>query len=99
MGDPDLTVDYDFLADCERKLGQLKTTFEDIENRRDDMKEHWGAGAIASAMEDFVDNWDDYRTRLVESIESVGKLVAGSKKAFEDLDKQLAEANKKKQKK
>ncbi|MEU6449055.1 hypothetical protein [Streptomyces sp. NPDC046979] len=99
MGDPDLTVDYDFLADCERKLGQLKTTFEDIENRRDDMKEHWGAGAIAAAMEDFVDNWDDYRTRLVESIESVGKLVAGSKKSFEDLDKQLAEANKKKQKK
>ncbi|WP_411092910.1 hypothetical protein [Streptomyces sp. 049-1] len=99
MGDPDLTVDYDFLADCERKLGQLKTTFEDIENRRDDMKEHWGAGAIAGAMEDFVDNWDDYRTRLVESIESVGKLVAGSKKSFEGLDKQLAEANKKKQKK
>ncbi|MER7802065.1 hypothetical protein [Streptomyces parvulus] len=99
MGDPDLTVDYDFLADCERKLGQLKKTFEDIGHRRDDMKEHWGSGHIAGVMEDFVDNWDDYRTRLIESIESVGGLVAGSKKAFEDLDKQLAEANKKKQKK
>ncbi|MEU1875107.1 uncharacterized protein YukE [Streptomyces ambofaciens] len=98
MGEPDLTVDYDFLADCERKLGQLKKTFEDIESRRDDMKEHWGSGAVAGAMEDFVDNWDDYRTRLVESIESVGGLVAGSKKAFEDLDEQLAKANKKKQK-
>ncbi|CAL9543130.1 hypothetical protein SUDANB176_04286 [Streptomyces sp. enrichment culture] len=99
MGDPDLTVDYDFLTDCERKLGQLKKTFEDIENRRDDMKEHWGSSAVAGAMEDFVDNWDDYRTRLIESIESVGKLVAGSKKAFEDLDDDLAKANKKKQKK
>ncbi|MEU9633543.1 hypothetical protein ACGFZZ_00725 [Streptomyces tendae] len=38
--------------------GQLKKTFEDIENRQ-----------------------DDYRIRLIESIESVGKLVAGSKKA------------------
>ncbi|MFI9819828.1 hypothetical protein ACIHFC_05020 [Streptomyces sp. NPDC052013] len=99
MADPDLTVDYDFLADCERKLGQLKRTFEGIENRRDDMKEHWGSSAVAGAMEDFVDNWDDYRTRLIEAIESVGKLVAGSKKAFEDLDDDLAKANKNKQKK
>ncbi|MFE6633778.1 WXG100 family type VII secretion target [Streptomyces tendae] len=99
MGDPDLTVDFDFLRDCERKLGQLKRTFEDIENRRDDMKEHWGSGSVADAMEDFVDNWDDYRTRLIESIESVGKLVGGSRKAFQDLDDELAKANKKKQKK
>ncbi|MBQ0966164.1 hypothetical protein KBY91_22050 [Streptomyces sp. RK23] len=94
-----MTVDFDFLRDCERKLGQLKKTFEDIENRRDDMKEHWGSGSVADAMKDFVDNWDDYRTRLIESIESVGKLVAGSKKAFQDLDDELAKANKKKQKK
>jgi uncharacterized protein YukE len=99
VADPDLTVDYDFLSDCERRLGQLKKTFEDIENRRDDMKEHWGSGAVAGAMEDFVDNWDDYRTRLIESIESVGQLVAGSKKAFKDLDDDLAKVNKKNQKK
>ncbi|MEU9521516.1 hypothetical protein [Streptomyces sp. NPDC048224] len=99
MGEPDLTVDFDFLRDCERKLGQLKKTFKDIENRRDDMREHWGSGSVADAMEDFVDNWDDYRTRLIESIESVGTLVAGSKKAFQDLDGELAKANRKKQKK
>ncbi|WP_435615045.1 hypothetical protein HFP71_15510 [Streptomyces sp. ARC32] len=99
MGDPDLTVDFEFLADCERKLGQLKKTFEDIEDRRDDMKEYWGSGAVAGAMEDFVDNWDDYRTRLIESITSVGGLVAGSKKSFEDLEQQLSKANEKKQKK
>jgi uncharacterized protein YukE len=99
MSDSDLTVDYEFLADCERKLGQLKKTFEDIENRRDDMSKHWGSGAIADVMKDFVNNWDDYRTRLVESLESVGKLVAGTKKAFDDLDKQLAKQGEKKQKK
>ncbi|CAL9296331.1 hypothetical protein [Streptomyces sp. SudanB66_2053] len=98
MSQPDLTVDYDFLTECERKLGQLKRTFEDMENRRDDMKEHWGSRAVAGAMQDFVDNWDDYRTRLVESLDNVGKLVAGSRKAFDDLDGELAKANKKKQK-
>ncbi|MFF3845407.1 hypothetical protein [Streptomyces sp. NPDC002328] len=98
MGDPDLTVDYEFLADCERKLGQLKKTFDDIENRRDEMDKYWGSGAIADVMEDFVDNWDDYRTRLVESLKSVGEMVAGTKKAFGDLDVQLAEQGKKKQK-
>ncbi|MEU5340985.1 hypothetical protein AB0H18_09135 [Streptomyces sp. NPDC020766] len=99
MASPDLTVDYEFLADSERKLGQLGRTFKDIENRRDDMKQHWGSGAIAEAMDDFVDNWDDYRTKLIEGIESVGKLVAGTKKAFEDLDDDLSKANEKKQKK
>ncbi len=49
-------------------------------------------------MEEFVDNWDDYRTRLIESIESVGKLVAGTKKAFHQLDDELAKANKKQKK-
>ena len=99
MNDSDLTVDYEFLADCERKLGQLKKTFEDIENRRDDMDKHWGSGAMAEVMRKFVDNWDDYRTRLVESLESVGKLVAGTKKAFVELDEELAKQGEKKQKK
>jgi predicted protein tyrosine phosphatase len=99
MSDSDLTVDYEFLADCERKLGQLKKTFEDIENRRDDMDRHWGSGAIADVMVDFVDNWDDYRTRLVESLKSVGEMAAGTKKAFKGLDEQLAKQGEKKQKK
>ncbi|MFE1286923.1 hypothetical protein [Streptomyces sp. NPDC058751] len=99
MADPDLTVDYDFLADSERMLGQLKRTFKDIENRRDDMRRHWGSGAIADAMGDFVDNWDDYRTKLIEGIESVGQQVAGTKKAFEELDHKLSKRDEKKQKK
>ncbi|NSL43210.1 hypothetical protein [Streptomyces sp. 8P21H-1] len=99
MADPDLTVDFEFLSDSERKLDQLRRTFKDIENRRDDMKQHWGSSAIAEAMGDFVDNWDDYRTKLIEGIESVGKLVAGTKKAFEDLDDDLSKANEKKPKK
>ncbi|MEV5979842.1 hypothetical protein [Streptomyces sp. NPDC052114] len=99
MSDPDLTVDFEFLADSERKLGQLKKTFEDIEKRRDEMNKHWGSGEIAGAMGDFVDNWDDYRTKLVEGLDSVGKLVSGTKKAFEDLEKQLGKRNEKKPKK
>lgn len=96
MTHPDLTVDYDFLADCERKLGKLKKTFEDIENRRDDMRRHWGSGAMTDAMDDFVDNWDDYRARLIESLVSVGELVAGTKTAFKDLDDQLSKRDQKK---
>ncbi|MFG2647428.1 hypothetical protein [Streptomyces sp. NPDC048436] len=94
MSRRDLTVDYEFLSDCERQLGNLRTTFKDIENRRDDMDKHWGAGNIADAMGDFVDNWDDYRTRLIEGLESTGKLVAETKKSFEKLDQELAEQSK-----
>ncbi|PBC62052.1 hypothetical protein BKI49_20930 [Streptomyces sp. Tue6028] len=99
MAEPDLTVDYDFLAESERKLGRLHRMFKDIENRRDDMHGHWGSDAVADVMVDFVDNWDDYRTKLIESIESVGKLVAGTKKAFEDLDDELSKRDEKKPKK
>lgn len=98
MSDPDLTVDFGFLAECERKLSKLKRDFEGIETRRDDMREHWGSGDIADAMADFVDNWDDYRTRLVEAIEGVGKLVNGSKESFKKLDGELAKATDGKQK-
>jgi uncharacterized protein YukE len=97
VADPDLKIDYDFLSDCERTLGQLVRTFKDIENRRDDMRGHWGSGDVADAMGSFVDNWDDYRTKLIEGLESVGKMVAGTKKAFKDLDDQLAKTDKKKQ--
>ncbi|MEU4997442.1 hypothetical protein [Streptomyces sp. NPDC021622] len=99
MADPDLTVDFEFLAESERTLSQLKTTFEGLEKRRDDMHKHWGSGEIAEAMGDFVDNWDDYRTKLIEGIESTGKLVSGTKKAFEDLEKQLSKRDEKKRKK
>ncbi|MFF1652124.1 WXG100 family type VII secretion target [Streptomyces sp. NPDC058255] len=99
MAEPDLTVDYEFLSESERKLSQLQRTFKDIENRRDDMRGHWGSSAIADAMGDFVDNWDDYRTKLIEGIESVGKLVAGTRKAFEELDDELSKRDEKKPKK
>ncbi|MGB8942277.1 MAG: hypothetical protein WCD21_18845 [Streptomyces sp.] len=94
MSGSDLTVDYEFLRSCERQLGNLHLTFKNIENRRDDMEKHWGAGNIAGAMGDFVDNWDDYRTRLVEGLESTGKLVAETKKSFEALDDELAKQSK-----
>ncbi|MEU5684994.1 hypothetical protein DEJ48_16555 [Streptomyces venezuelae] len=99
MSGPDLTVDFDFLTDSERKLGQLKKTFEDIEKRRDEMDKHWGSSEIADAMAQFVDNWDDYRTKLIEGLDSVGKLVSGTKKAFGDLEKQLGRRDEKKPKK
>ncbi|MEV0527677.1 hypothetical protein [Streptomyces sp. NPDC050439] len=94
MSGSNLTVDYEFLSGCERQLSTLRTTFKDIENRRDDMEKHWGAGSIADAMGGFVDNWDDYRTRLIEGLESTGKLVAETKKSFEALDVELAKQTK-----
>lgn len=97
-GSSDLTVDYEFLSECGRQLGGLRSTFKDIENRRDEMNEHWGAGKIADAMADFVDDWDDYRTKLIEGLESTGKLVAETKRSFEKLDQDLAKQAKGKRK-
>ncbi|MEU0121577.1 hypothetical protein ABZ114_07775 [Streptomyces albidoflavus] len=72
----------------------MRSTFKDIENRRDEMNEHWGSGKIADAMAGFVDNWDDYRTKLIEGLKSTGKLVAEAKRSFEKLDQDLAKQGK-----
>ncbi|MFE6522426.1 hypothetical protein [Streptomyces sp. NPDC057794] len=33
---------------------------------------------MTAAMKDFAGNWDDYRTRLVESLESIGEPASGT---------------------
>ncbi|MFF8868668.1 hypothetical protein [Streptomyces massasporeus] len=49
-------------------------------------------------MTDFIDNWDDNRKRLLESLETVGNMMEGTRDAFAKVDDELAKAGKKKSK-
>lgn len=94
-GDSDLIVNVDLLVESESALGKIQKDLKDINNRKDEMRPYWGSGEISEAMSEFVDNWDDYRTKMIESLEGVGKLVTNTINGFTGADAALAKELKK----
>jgi molecular chaperone GrpE (heat shock protein) len=97
--DSDLKVNVDLLVESESRLRKLKKEFNNLEARNDDLREHWGSSGITDAMDEFVDNWDDYRKALLENIDVVGKLVKATIDGFTGLDAELAKQLRKGKKK
>ncbi|MFB7090890.1 hypothetical protein [Streptomyces sp. NPDC056296] len=92
----DLVVDLQLLTTSTKQLKAIQTEFHNLGAWKDDIKSVVGAPELKKAMTDFIDNWDDNRKRLVESLESVGKMVAGTRDAFKGLDDDLSKVGKKK---
>lgn len=97
--DSDLKVNVDLLVESESRLRKLKKEFNNLEARNDDIREHWGSNSVTDAMDEFVDNWDDYRKALLENIDVVGKLVKATIDGFTGLDAELAKQLRKGKKK
>ena len=49
-----------------------------------------GLGGLAGAMDDFVDNWEIHRKKLVSSVEAHEKMATDSAEAYENTDEGLA---------
>lgn len=94
-GDPDLIVNIDLLVESESALSKIQKDLKDTGNRKDDMRPYWGSSEISEAMGKFVDNWDDYRGKMIESLDSVGKLVTNTINGFTGADAALAKELKK----
>ncbi|MGW3724961.1 hypothetical protein [Streptomyces sp. NPDC000851] len=92
----DLKVDYDLLKQSAKQLSAIQREFKNLGEWKDEITSVVGASELKDAMKSFIDNWDDNRKRLLESLETVGKLVEGTRDAFEGLDVELAKAGKKK---
>lgn len=86
----DLKVDADFLQSSVTTLGQLKSEFDDIENRRDDTRDIWGTDRVRDAMHEFASNMDYNRGKLSEQIAEVGAKVEGTLQAFSEMEDELA---------
>ncbi|MEU1016834.1 hypothetical protein [Streptomyces sp. NPDC005898] len=95
----DLGVDYEYLYTIKKDLGTVRKEFKGCSGHQEDMRNEYGSSYVAGAMDEFTSNWDDHRKELLGNIEKVGKLVEQSIENFEKLDKELAEANKRKKKK
>ncbi|MYY85162.1 MULTISPECIES: hypothetical protein [unclassified Streptomyces] len=97
--DSDLIVNIDLLVESESRLKGIQRELKNLGNRNDDMHEHWGSSAISGAMDEFVDNWDDYRAKMQDSVKQVGELVKSTIDGFTGLDAKLAAELRKAQKK
>ncbi|MFJ8593209.1 WXG100 family type VII secretion target [Streptomyces sp. NPDC093598] len=97
--DSDLIVNVDLLVKSESRLKSIHKELKNLNNRKDDMSSYWGSGEIADAMGEFVNNWDDHRSKLLENLEGVSKLVKSTIDGFTGADKQLADELRKARKK
>ncbi|CAL9476268.1 hypothetical protein ACWDUG_00200 [Streptomyces cellulosae] len=98
-GDSDLIVNVDLLVKSESRLKEIQRELKDLNNRKDDMHPYWGNSEISDAMGEFVDNWDDHRGKLLESVKTVGELVKATIDGFSGADAKLAEELRKARKK
>ncbi|MFI1441500.1 hypothetical protein [Streptomyces fructofermentans] len=88
--DADLRVNVDLLVESESRLKSIRREFKGLGDHTDGMSPYWGSGEIEDAMDEFVDNWDDYRAKMIKSIETVGELVKSTVDGFNGLDGDLA---------
>ncbi|MER6137803.1 hypothetical protein [Streptomyces sp. NPDC001815] len=94
MSKSDLIVDFDLLDKSVKQLDAIQREFKNLGEWKDDIKSVVGAPALKEVMTDFIDNWDDNRKSLLDSLETVGKLVEGTRDAFKKLDDDLVKAGK-----
>ncbi|WP_431034271.1 hypothetical protein ACQYWQ_11560 [Streptomyces sp. P6-2-1] len=88
----DLRVDLALLGRSADRLARLHRELRDADDRADDLARLVGATELASAVRDFASNWDDNRSRLLASLETVGRLLAHSGDAFLSFEDDLARA-------
>ena len=86
----DLKVDYDLLTESSRSLQHISQAFGGLKNRSSTTARDWGSSVIAGAMGDFSGDWDNHRTKIMQSIETVKELTDQTVDAFQDSDQQLA---------
>ena len=92
----DLIVDFTLLSTSAKQLNAIEKEFKELGEWKDDVTSVVGASELKKAMTDFIDNWDDNRKKLLEDLDSVGKMVEGTRDAFKSVDDELAKADKKK---
>ncbi|MET8554114.1 hypothetical protein ABZV64_03975 [Streptomyces sp. NPDC004959] len=86
----DLRVDLALLGRSADRLARLQREFRDIDDRADHLARLVGSAELASAVGEFADNWDDNRSRLLTSLDTVGHLLTHSRDSFLALDAGLS---------
>jgi hypothetical protein len=87
---PDLKVDYQLLESTERTLSSLVSEFQNMQAQETAYDGAMGSGPIAAAMNGFATNWNDNKKGLINSMQTLGKMVSETVLQFKNTDSKLA---------
>ena len=82
----DLRVKTALLRDAAVSLSELRGELSGLERRRDEVRSAWGSDAVADAVDRFVDNWDDNRCRISDSMTSLQRMAESTADEFEGIE-------------
>lgn len=84
--------DLEVIRGMGRGLGNIKKSFDGLEDLKGKYDEDFGNSDLKDKFEDFVDNWKLSRKELTEEIDALSKIAKAAAQAYEDIDQQLADA-------
>ena len=88
----DLRVRTGLLRDTAASLADLRAELGGLQRRRDRVRSAWGSEDVADALDRFVDNWDDNRRRISDSMTSLQRMAEATADEFERIESDLTGA-------
>lgn len=92
MGTPDLTYDSERLANLSTQMGTISGNLHDDRDLKSYDVEEVGHHKVADAIDDFVNDWDDKRNKLIEKVDALAEMASTSHENFTQVDLDLAAA-------
>jgi Excreted virulence factor EspC, type VII ESX diderm len=85
----DLRVRTALLRNTAASLSELCDELAGLEERRDQVRSAWGSHDVADTLDSFVDNWDDNRRRIADSMTSLQRMAEATAEEFERVEADL----------
>ncbi|MBV9025322.1 MAG: hypothetical protein JO362_16365 [Streptomycetaceae bacterium] len=86
----DLKVSYDRLEESSKNLKRIQYELEHTGDHQRDIRGILGSGDIAHAMDDFANNWDYHRHKLLDQAKAMQEATEKTVEAFGDLETKLS---------
>lgn len=90
MGNPDLQVDLQLLAETATELGLLIEEFDKAGEIAGHGEDAVGSSEVRSSLHGFVDNWSVHRKDLLGAMQAVYKMAWQGHDAYQQVDRELA---------
>jgi hypothetical protein len=88
----DLKVSYGKLEESAKNLKTVQSELQNIGGHQSDIKGALGSGDIAHAMDDFANNWDYHRNKLLDKVTGLLEATKKTVEAFGDVDSKLTKS-------
>lgn len=92
MGTPDLTYDSERLATLSGQMSTISGNLHDDRALKSYDIDQVGHRKVADAIDNFVNDWDDKRNKLIEKVDALAEMASTSHENFTQVDLDLAAA-------